>query len=73
MPGRLGRKSAIEPGPAVCVDLGGEAMADIQIISWSELKRDEVTRASTQPLADVIPRNDEVVPVVALSSDEHMV
>src|SRR6516162_9168254 len=72
MAGRLEPKSAIKPRPAVRADLGGEAAADVQVSSWSELEGDEVARAGTQSLADVIPRNDEVVPVVTYSTDDHV-
>ena len=46
MTGRLDRKDAIEPGPTVRFDLGGEAAADVQVSSWSELDGDQVARAA---------------------------
>jgi hypothetical protein len=67
---RLGRKGTIEPGPTVRVDLCVEAPANLEVISWSEFKGDEVARAGAQSLADVIPRNDEVAPVVGDATDD---
>ena len=67
---RLGRKGTIEPGPTVSVDLGAEAPANLEVISWSEFEGDEVARAGAQPLADVIARNDEVTPVVSDTSND---
>ena len=69
---RLGRKGTIERGPTVRVDLCAEAAANLEVISWSEFKGDEVTRTGAQSLADVIPRNDEVAPVVCDTSNDHV-
>ena len=65
----LGRKGTIEPGPTVSVDLCAEAAANLEVISWSEFKGDKVTRTGAQSLADVVPRNDEVAPVVRDTTD----
>ena len=69
MAGGLGRKGTIEPGPTVSVDLCAEAPANLEVISWSEFKGDKVTRTGAQSLADVVPRNDEVAPVVRDTTD----
>ena len=69
---RLGRKGTIEPGPTVSIDLCAEAPTNLEVISWSEFKGNEVARAGAQSLADVIPRNDEVAPVVSGTSNNHV-
>jgi hypothetical protein len=49
-----------------------EAPTNREVISWSEFKGNEVARAGAQSLADVIPRNDEVAPVVSDTSNDHV-
>ena len=45
----LDLKRAVEPGPAVRVDLGVEPPLHLEVASWSKLKRDEVTCPGAQP------------------------
>ena len=67
---RLGGKRTIEPGPTVSLDLGVETAANLEVGSWSKLLGDEVTGAGAHSLADVIPRNHQVSPIIGVAAHD---
>ena len=69
---RLSRKHAIEPGPAVCFDLRIESAANVEVASWSKFEGSQICRPGPQTLADVVPRNNEVAPIVGNTTNDDM-
>ncbi len=70
MPTGIADKLPIEPGPALGLDLIVEAAADVEIGARPELLRDEILRPRPHALADVVPRDDEVLPVVGAAAQD---
>ena len=61
MPAGVADKLAVEPCPALGLDLALEAATDVEVGARPELLRDEILRPRPHALADVVPRDDEVL------------
>ena len=63
-------KLPVDPRPALGVDLIVEVAADINVGANPELLGDEILRPRPHALADVVPRDDEVLPVVGAAAQD---
>jgi hypothetical protein len=70
VPRRLGGEYTIEPGPSVCLDLGVETAADFDIGPWSKFLGDQVSGTGAHALADVVPPDHQVAPIIGLAAHD---
>ena len=61
-------KLPVEPRPALGIDLVVQAPADVEVGARPKLLGDEILRPRPHALADVVPRDDEVLPVVGAAA-----
>jgi len=63
---------AIEPGPAVSLDLLLQGGADFPLAAWTELQSDALRGPVAEPLADVVAADHKVLAVVGAPAHQHM-
>lgn len=68
----IGRKLAIERGPAVRLDLAFKRADDVALGPWSQLLRDEVLSAVAQSRKDIVAVDNEVLPIVGAAAQNDM-
>src|SRR3546814_8315319 len=72
LPTRIADELPVEPCPSLGLDLIGQAAADVEIGARSKLLGDEILCPRPHALADVVPRDHEVLPTVGAATQDDM-
>ena len=69
---RISQQLTVELRPALGPDLSFKRPADVEITAWAQFLGDEIPCPVAHPLLDVIPRDHEILAVIAHTANDQM-
>ena len=67
-----GAERSVEAGPTLGIDLFLKGVADLALAARPQFQRDPLRCAAAKAVADLIAADEQVLPLVSASADEHM-